>query len=314
MNPATRARILTDLEIIADDAPPARLRAFWIDRGVVDPQARWSPLAGGRTNAVWKVGTDPGAQVCKLFRPGATTPLFANDPAAEALALTALSGTGIAPALVAAANSPLGESLVYTHVAGAPWRGDVAPVAALLRRLHDHGAPQDLPGSATGAARLIGQGRAILTQIGDAGEALAALEPALPAAEPAPAPVFLHGDVVPGNLLAGPEGALTLIDWQCPSRGEACDDLALFLSPGMQHAYGNPPLSAADEVAFLAAYGDGAAAARYRTLAPAYHWRMAAYCLWKARMGDGAYLRGAELEIEWLGRLSGMGEEALKGR
>ena len=100
---------------------------------------------------------------------------------------------------------------------------------------------------------------------------------------------------VRGNILVN--GAeLTLIDWQCPAIGDACDDLATFLSPAMQSVNGNAPLSPAQEDAVLSAYGNAAVSRRYRILAPAYHWRMAAYCLWKAERGHVEYAAGARLE------------------
>ncbi len=251
-------------------------------------------MSGGRSNQVWKVGAGDSALVCKLFRPAAQTPLFANDPSAEALALTALRNTGMAPRLIAESETPIGHSLIYSYAPGAAWRSEVGPVAALLRRLHGIAPPEGLPAAMTGSERLIRKGREILASVGPDGAALAALEPDPPEVD-AGVLSFLHGDVVPGNLLESP-GGLTLIDWQCPARGDACDDLALFLSPAMQHAYGNPPLTTDDELAFLEAYGDAAVADRYRLLARAYHWRMAAYCLWKVKTGDRSYALGAELE------------------
>ena len=51
------------------------------------------PLAGGRSNHVWRAGDN----VVKLYRRDAHNPLFANDPDRERAMLRALSGTGMAP-------------------------------------------------------------------------------------------------------------------------------------------------------------------------------------------------------------------------
>jgi hypothetical protein len=37
--------------------------------------------------------------------------------------------------------------------------------------------------------------------------------------------------------------------------------------------------------------------ARYNALRPLFHWRMAAYCLWRAARGDIGYAQAAALEI-----------------
>lgn len=255
----------------------------------------WVPLAGGRTNPIWRIETAQGAVVCKLFRSNAATPLFPNDPTAEAIALNALEGTSLAPRLIATGATNAGDSLVYSYVPGAPWRAGVTPVARLLSQLHKRPLPNGLARAETGAVALLAQGQMMLDDIGTQGRALQGLKPA-PVQMPAIAPVFLHGDVVPGNLLQGDKG-LTLIDWQCPCVGDPCDDLAVFLSPAMQSIYGETPLSSEDEQAFLSAYDAPEIVRRYRALAPIYNWRMATFCLWKAARGDPDYAQAAKHEI-----------------
>ncbi|WP_300515744.1 phosphotransferase [Aliiroseovarius sp.] len=271
---------------------PAALKRHWQVAGQVAPDAVWTPLTGGRTNPIWRIDGSMGPLVCKLFLPEAATPLFANDPAAEWAALRALAGTAIAPEPVASSRTALGDSLLYRHVPGRPWKTDPPAVAGLLRRLHDTGPPRALPRALPDATGLAEQGRAMLAQIGTPGAL-----PLPPAPEAAlQGAAFLHGDPIPGNLLqAG--GRLTLIDWQCPAIGDPCLDLALFLSPAMQQVNGNVPFSPEQQVAFLEAYGDTGVTRRYRALAPLFHWRMAAYCLWKAQHGDAAYAQAMPLEL-----------------
>ena len=281
----------SDRPTLTGDAPAA-LKRHWQVAGQVEPDAVWTPLSGGRTNPIWRVDGHDAPLVCKLFLPDAATPLFGNDPAAEWAALRALAGQGIAPEPVASSRTALGDSLLYRHVSGQPWDRDPSAVARLLRHLHDSPPPRTLPQALPDATGLIEQGRAMLAQIG--------VPDALPSAPTPKAALqgaaFLHGDPIPGNLLQ--EGtSLTLIDWQCPAIGDPCLDLALFLSPAMQRVNGKVPLSAAKVAAFLAAYDNPQVTRRYHALAPLFHWRMAAYCLWKAHHGDAAYGAATPLEL-----------------
>ncbi|GKY86704.1 aminoglycoside phosphotransferase family protein [Sinisalibacter aestuarii] len=280
------------------------LAAFWAAHRpeVFAGAANWTALSGGRTNAVWRVQTPAGALVVKLYRADAATPLFANDPEAEAASLAALAGTGLAPDLVATALTPQGPSLVYSHIAGRPWQAADNPslVAEALARLHARALPDGLPMRPPGADRLRAEALAMLDDLGPQGAALAALRPgALPDPGDAP-PAFIHGDATAANALVTGAG-LTFIDWQCPGGGDAADDLAVFLSPAMQAVSGNAPLTAAGEAAFLASYQAAGAdhartVARYHARAPLYHWRMAAYATWRAARGDDAYAAAAALE------------------
>lgn len=296
---------MTDASIIGPERgaePPPDLVAHWSgEAGILPAGAGWAPLHGGRTNASWRVSGGGGAFVVKLFRPGSGTPLFPNDPEAEAAALTALTDTGLAPRLLAKAITPAGASVVYAHVAGRGWRpgDDPADVARALARLHREPAPPVLPEASSEPAALRAQALGMLAGLGEAGAALAAREPTPAAGLPAVRPVFLHGDATASNTLVTP-GGITFIDWQCPARGDPGLDLAIFLSPAMQTVSGNRPLTATETARFLSAYRDETVAARYRALAPLFHWRMAAYCLWRAARGDEGYREAAALELAQL--------------
>ncbi|MCK0140099.1 phosphotransferase [Aliiroseovarius sp. F47248L] len=274
-----------------------QLRRIWSDAEVIPDCAKWSLLTGGRTNLIWRVDI-PGAPtlVCKLFRPNTDTPLFANDGTREALALRALAGSSIAPELVAFQDSTLGETIVYRHIDGQPWSGDVAAVARVMARLHARDLPKGLPELTVTPTSLIADGHG-----------LSPLNLTPPPMRPKNLPdarrVFLHGDIVPGNMLDTSDG-LRLIDWQCPVTGDASADIAIFLSPAMQVLYGHRALSSGEIDHFLSAYlkesGDDQTIARYHALAPLYHWRMAAYCRWKSARGDQDYARAASLELDRL--------------
>lgn len=267
---------------------------------MVAPGADWRILPGGNTNHVWRIDpTTPVAPtlVCKLYRPGGDTPLFRNDPEAEAAALRSLAGTGLAPGFVAVAATDAGDSLIYSHVDGRAWtpKDDAGDVGTALARLHACPVPVGLPEQPSGDAAMRAQTRDMLAAVGAAGRELAALEP-LATDAPDVARAFVHGDATAGNALVTPTG-VTFIDWQCPARGDPAEDLAVFLSPAMQVVSGNPPLSLAQADAFLDAYDNPATVARYRALRPLFHWRMAAYCLWRAARGDVGYAQAAALEI-----------------
>lgn len=254
-------------------------------------------LTGGRSNYVWRMG----ALVVKLYDQSSANPLFSNDPACEVAALRALSGTGMVPHLVRSGCFEGHHWLAYSHLKGAPWQHGAAPVARLLGRLHDQPAFEGLPKGANGSVMIEAQAQAILADCRAAG-ALRSLRPShhVPPVEHL---TLIHGDPVPGNLVAH-DGTLTLIDWQCPRLGDPAEDLALFLSPAMQLLYRGAPLGLAEQDAFLAAYPDPQVTARLRALLPWFHWRMAAYCLWKAERGGAEDREAMALEIAALQSIS----------
>ncbi len=251
----------------------------------------WHPLPGGRVNRLWLAG----GVVIKLYDPAAASPLFPNDPVAEAAALRAYGPLGLAPVLLAEGRG----WLAYRHIPGPVWTADPKAVARLLGRLHA------LPVPSGAAFRAIPSGAQALRRHGLAIADLCSgsLPPPPDADDPGPAPhaAPLHGDAVPGNVVMPPEGPV-LIDWQCPATGDPAEDIAAFLSPAMQWLYRGRVLSQAEHDAFLAACPDPAAAARYRALAPLFRWRMAAHCLWKAERGAADYAAAMRLELAGLQR------------
>jgi len=273
------------------------LRQVWSDGDIIPRSAKWRALKGGRSNPIWHVHLGDGAPdlVCKLFTPNTSTPLFANDGPREALALAALEGTGIAPSLVAIRDCVLGESIVYQYLTGAAWRGDITGAAQLMAQLHKYPPPNGLPEKSVTVESLLVDGHRISQESNKKMPAPPDVKTPPPARR-----AFLHGDIVPGNLLITDDG-MRLIDWQCPAIGDPSDDIAIFLSPAMQVIYGHRVLSAVECTTFLNAYdqasGECTSTSRYRTLAPLYHWRMATYCLWKGDRGEGEYTEAAALEF-----------------
>lgn len=272
-----------------NQTPPQTLQNA-VDQALPSRNADWHPLQGGRVNAVWRVGDI----VVKQFQPSGDSPLFPNDPVAEAAALTLLAPCGLAPNLVANGQG----WLAYRYCPGSAWKSDTGLVANTLTRLHQTPVPTNaFRAGQNGSAQLLAQAKTI------AGLCHQTLPPPPPDPNIAPGPTCLvHGDLVPGNMIAH-QGQLTLIDWQCPAIGDPVEDIATFLSPAMQSLYRGAPLTQAEINTFRAACPP-ARVQRYDQLAAIYHWRMAAHCLWKAAQDAPDYAKALHLELAALERLT----------
>lgn len=231
----------------------------------------------------------------KLYRRDFDNPLFGNDARLEALCLERLAETGLAPQLRASGTNGQEAWVVYDHAPGAPWRTDSTIAARILSDLHAQTTDIPAPAGGNGSAAIGNHALAILARCAEPARAqLLQLRPRTAPIEPGPT-CLIHGDPVAGNLLVSGSQAI-LIDWQCPAIGDPAEDLAMFLSPAMQQVYRGAPLTAAEEQQFLGAYENTGTVARYQLLKPWFHWRMAAYCLWRARNGAPDYAPAFELE------------------
>jgi thiamine kinase len=265
--------------------------------GVVPTGLPWVAFSGGRTNRIWKIGSCDGAFVCKLYHRDAGTILFPNDVLAEENALRFLQDRDIAPELISTHQSSLGPCLVYRHVPGQLWHGEVSVVGEKLSELHS--LPTPILGFRTldaGASSILQTGAEILGKC-TSSDAISLAKMAPPAIDLSDTPaVFLHGDLVPGNIVINGTD-VRFIDWQCPAIGDATEDIAIFLSPAMQVLYGHRALTGDETDEFFAAYSDAGVQDRYYKLKPFYHWRMATHCLWKAEQGQHDYWQALQLEI-----------------
>jgi len=263
--------------------------------------AEWQPLTGGRTNFAWKL--EPAgkhdALVVKLYRGPAKNPLFPNDPKAEVRLLELLGPTGLTPRLICELVTPSGLCNVYSHIPGQAWISDCRIVGRLVKALHGQTPPQSLRQVPNGSQALHAKTLDILADCKQADQ-LAGFAPQghVPASG---ARALLHGDIVPGNLIHNATG-LHLIDWQCPAQGDPCEDIAIFLSPAMQFIYRGMPLKSDEIAEFFATYDTPGITDRYQSLAPWYHWRMAAYCQWQSENGRSDYAAARDLEIAALHR------------
>ena len=262
--------------------------------------AKWLPLSGGRTNFAWKLSLAQGDDVVvKLYQGSALNPLFPNDPKSEALLLQELLGKSLAPRHLVSLSTDAGECNVYSHIPGETWQKDTSIVGRLMQTLHSIPGPSELRRVLGGSDALAAKTVSILAECENASRIIAARpEGYVPAAQDL---VLLHGDIVPGNLILNETGLL-LIDWQCPSLGDPCEDIAVFLSPAMQSLYRGNPLLDTEIGEFFGAYGDQVAITRYQALAPWFHWRMAAYCQWQSEHGRPDYAAARDLELAALQR------------
>lgn len=242
------------------------------------------PLPGGRSNRLWRIGP----LVLKRYDPAAASPLFPNDPQAEARALMLLAPCGLAPTLRAAGP----DWVIYDHAEGPTWSAaaDPAPIARMLHRLHATVLP-------SGSFRPLPNGSAAIlahaASFAPAGLPPPPPDPAIPPTDPRP----VHADPVPGNILATAQGPL-LIDWQCPGMGDPAEDLATLLSPAMMWLYTGRIAPEGWAERLLHAYPDRATADRTRHLLPVYRWRLMAHCAWKAARGDADYARALRIELD----------------
>jgi len=273
-----------------------QLQNYLVTQGVISNQNIWQAQTGGRTNKVWRL-VGESELICKLYLETKTNPLFNNTPEAEYKCLLWLDGSGIAPKPYKYLKTPYGKVLLYNYIKGQTWSHDVSTVSALLTRIHKHKYPKGLRILSNLQSDIKQTGLEIINKLNSYHQnELNKICPDVSISDIEP--VLLHTDVVPGNLILGDEG-LRLIDWQCPAIGDPIVDIMMFLSPGMHEIYGSGKLSMKDHQTFLMSLTTKLRS-RYNKIGPLYHWRLAAYCFWKAEQGFIEYEKAALTEIDLL--------------
>ncbi|WP_417269099.1 MULTISPECIES: phosphotransferase [Alphaproteobacteria] len=265
-------------------------------RTLLGASVTWDCLSGGRTNTGWVGRSKTRAIVYKIYRADRANPLFPNDSDHEWACLSALTETGLVPRPID--RFGVGDDIVvaYEFVAGTTFTQTTPDVMQALYKLHIKGAPAGLRVLDSGADRFLEMGDQFLETVPmDVATRVRANRPILRPLDKA-APVFLHGDPVPANVIKTQTG-VCFLDWQCPAIGDAVEDIYVALSPAMHLIYGSGPLSKAEEESVLNAYPDAATVARFRTCRPFLAWRMAAYCAWKAAHGEAEYAACVEIEL-----------------
>jgi len=274
----------------------SQLQNYLIKKGMLSNQIAWLPQTGGRTNKVWRLIGEEDL-ICKLYLDTKTNPLFNNNPKAEYRCLLWLDGLGIAPKPYKYLKTPFGEVLLYYYIKGQTWSHDVDSVSELLTRIRKHKYPKGLRILSNLPSDIKQIGLEIINKLNNYHkDKLINICPDVSISDTEP--VLLHTDVVPGNLIFGDKG-LQLIDWQCPAIGDPIVDIMMFLSPGMHKIYGSGKLSMKDHEGFLMSLSSDLRN-RYNNIGPLYHWRLAAYCFWKAEQGFIDYEKAALAEIDLL--------------
>ena len=273
-----------------------QLRNYLCMQRVISNQTVWHAQTGGQTNKVWRLIGEEDL-ICKLYLETGNNPLFNNTPEEEYRCLLWLEGSNIAPKPYKFLKTPFGEVLIYNYIKGQIWSHNVDSVSELLTRIRKHIYPKGLRVLSNLPSDIKQIGLEIINELNSYHKnKLIKICPdvSIPDIEP----VLLHTDVVPGNLILADEG-LRLIDWQCPAIGDPIVDIMMFLSPGMHEIYGSRKLSMKEHETFLMNL-TSKLRNRYNILAPLYHWRLAAYCFWKAEQGFVEYEKAALAEIDLL--------------
>jgi thiamine kinase len=273
-----------------------QLQNYLIKQGVISNHTLWYSQTGGRTNKVWRLAGDMDL-TCKLYLETGNNPLFNNTPEEEYRCLLWLEDSDIAPRPYKFLKTPFGKVLLYNFIKGETWSHDVEIVSELLTRIRKHKYPKGLRILSSFPLDIKQTGIEILNKLNSYHKnMLNMICPDVSISDIEP--VLLHTDVVPGNLILGDKG-LRLIDWQCPAIGDPIVDIMMFLSPGMHEIYGSGKLSMKDHQIFLMNLTPKLRS-RYNKIGSLYHWRLAAYCFWKAEQGLIEYEKAALAEIDLL--------------
>ncbi|MDB4078056.1 phosphotransferase [Amylibacter sp.] len=273
-----------------------KLQNYLLLQGVISSQTVWYAQTGGRTNKVWRLDGEKDL-ICKLYLETKSNPLFNNIPEAEYRCLLELDGSNIAPKPYKYLKTPFGGVLMYYYIKGETWSQDVDTVSELLIRIRNHKYPKELRVLSGLPSDIKQTGLEIINKLNSYHKnKLINICPDVSTSDIEP--VLLHTDVVPGNLILGDNG-LRLIDWQCPAIGDPIVDIMMFLSPGMHKIYGSGKLSMKNHETFLMNLTPKLRS-RYNILGPLYHWRLAAYCFWKAEQGFIEYENAALAEVDLL--------------
>jgi fructosamine-3-kinase len=272
-----------------------KAKQLFIDEGIISEACTFRSLSGGRTNSVWKISGSADL-ICKLYAKSTQNPLYENSPTSEYGCLQQFAGQKIAPNPIAFFETDFGELLVYDYLKGTTWKSGVSELAQTLALVHAAPVLEGLRQLPVGVDGLTVQTLNILASVDEKDAEI--IQWFLPEIKTSYTPkrCLVHTDVVPANIIKTDQG-LRLIDWQCPGVGDPVEDLAMFISPAMQHIYRGKLLSSTEQKDFLLAYPDADVRQGYLELAPMYHWRMAAYCAWKEARGADEYADAKLLEI-----------------
>jgi aminoglycoside phosphotransferase (APT) family kinase protein len=198
------------------------------------PGVSIAPLAGGTTNATFRVATGEGVFVLRLHEPYSAD--LGVDRRREAVLHAAAAAAGLASRVIA--TDPAGRYLVSEFLDGAPWQAAQLADAARLRQLAQ--TFQQLHGLPAPAVSPLDLGTLLERHVG----AIAALDPAVGQslgpqvaqardtlarqADAGRTPCIVHGDPAHSNLIG--TRPLRLVDWEYAAVGDPLADPACLLA------------------------------------------------------------------------------------
>ena len=248
-----------------------------------DVQENLIKMVGGHSNHVWRY---KGAQeiVLKKYLKVPPGSLFENSLQEEEKALKTVKQINIAPKFVK--SWPDLSIIAYRYVEGVPWHNDIKAVAKLILEKEKIN-PEKFKEVSCEPTELLRQGDVFLAKC----QKLPKVKRPHPEQIP-PLKKFslLHRDIRQ-NLISEFKGGIKLIDWQTPAKGDICEDIFSFISPGFQILADGTPLSAQDLNSFWKFLERPDLYERYRKIRAAFAWRHGSYCWWKSTIVESRYLR-----------------------
>ncbi len=248
-----------------------------------DVQQNLIKMVGGHSNHVWRY---KGAQeiVLKKYLKVPPGSLFENSLQEEEKALKTVKQINIAPKFVK--SWPDLSIIAYRYVEGVPWHNDIKAVAKLILEKEKIN-PEKFKEVSCEPTELLRQGDVFLAKC----QKLPKVKRPHPE-QISPVKKFslLHRDIRQ-NLISEFKGGIKLIDWQTPAKGDICEDIFSFISPGFQILADGTPLSAQDLNSFWKFLERPDLYERYRKIRAAFAWRHGSYCWWKSKIVESRYLR-----------------------
>ena len=248
-----------------------------------DVQGNLIKMVGGHSNHVWRY---KGAQeiVLKKYLKVPLGSLFENSLQEEEKALKTVKKINIAPKFVK--SWPDLSIIAYRYVEGIPWQNDIKAVAELILE-KERINPEKFKEVSCEPEELLRQGDVFLAKC----QKLPKVKRPHPE-QISPVKKFslLHRDIRQ-NLISEFKGGIKLIDWQTPAKGDICEDIFSFISPGFQILADGTPLSAQDLNSFWKFLERHDLYERYRKIRAAFAWRHGSYCWWKSTIVESRYLR-----------------------
>ena len=240
-------------------------------------------MVGGHSNHVWRY---KGAQeiVLKKYLKVPQGSLFENSLQEEEKALKTVKKINIAPKFVK--SWPDLSIIAYRYVEGIPWQNDIKAVAELILE-KERINPEKFKEVSCEPEELLKQGDVFLAKC----QKLPKVKRPHPEQIP-PLKKFslLHRDIRQ-NLISEFRGGIKLIDWQTPAKGDICEDIFSFISPGFQILANGTPFSAKEFNSFWKFVERPDLYERYRKIRAAFAWRHGSYCWWKSTIVESKYLR-----------------------